>query len=104
MVDNEQEAADFLERLDIDVNDFETKSKFESRLIDIFARGGRAVPTDNQIDTLFDVGETQFLDFPSNNIKRVEFIAHGRLRTRFVLPNRRGLFNFQSALDFLNKL
>lgn len=103
MVDNEQEAADFLERLDIDVDDFETKSIFQSKLIDMFARDGRAVPTNRQIDTLFDVGETQFLDFPTAGIKRIEFMAHGRLRTRFTLPNFRGLFNFQSALKFLGK-
>lgn len=104
LVDNETEAADFLQRLDIDVDDLESKSVFTSKLIDIFARGGHATPTFRQIDTLFDIGEKTFLDFPSVGIRRIEFERLGKPQTRFVIPNIRGLFGFDRALDALRRL
>ena len=102
-MDNETEAADFLDRLDIDVNDFVTKSEFTTKLVDIFARGGRPVPTSRQVNALFDIGETKFLQFPQNNIRRIEFTRAGKIQTRFVLPLTRGLFSFASALKFLGR-
>lgn len=104
MVDNEQEAADFLDRLDIQIDDFESKNKFTSKLIDIFARNGQATPTFKQIDTLFDIGETKYLDFPSAGIRRIEYTAFGKPQTRFTIPSFRGLFGFQKALEFLRSL
>lgn len=102
-MDNETEAVEFLDRLDIDVNDFENQKVFAEKLTDIFVKGGQPFPTQKQMQALFDIGEVQFLDFPTNNINRIEFTQRGKQVTRFTLPNSRGLFNFKSALKFLRK-
>ena len=100
-MDNETEAVEFLDRLDLDVNDFESKKIFEEKLFQVFQSSGQPIATQKQVNALFEIGNTQFLDFPSNNITRIEFERGGKTQTRFTLPNARGLFNFQSALKFL---
>lgn len=96
-----EEAAEFLDRLDIDVNDFESKKIFQDKLFQVFETSGQPIATQKQVNTLFAAGETQFLDFPKADITRIEFTKFGKTTTRFTLPNSRGLFNFQSALKFL---
>ncbi len=104
LVDNEIEAGDFLDRLDVDVNDFESFSILEAKMNSIFSKANLSPPTNNQIQAVFNVGETQFLDFPNNGIRRVEFQQFGKRQVRFTIKGFKGLFGFSSALNFLNAL
>ena len=104
MVDNEVEAGDFLDRLDVDIDDFESFSILEAKMNSIFSKANLSAPTNNQIQSIFNVGETEFLDFPNAGIKRVEFQAFGKTQVRFGIQGFRGLFSFKSALNFLQAL
>ena len=103
MVDNEEEAFDFLERLDIEVDDMASRTDFEAKLKGIFSSDGLPSPTRKQTTTLFGIAETKLIDFPRAWIKRVEFTRLGKLQTRFVLPIGRGLFGFSKALQFATR-
>lgn len=97
----EGEAAEWLDRMDIDVNDLESKLIFEKKLFQVFEAKGQPIATGKQVNALFDAANTQFLDFPSAGITRLEFDRLGKTTTRFTIPNTRGLFSFKSALKFL---
>lgn len=103
MVDNEEEAFDFLQRLDIDVEDMASRFDFESKLRVMFQSDGMLPPTRKQTTTLFGIAERKLVNFPEANIKRVEFTIFGKIQTRFILPNQRGLFGFSKALAFFNR-
>ena len=103
MVDNETEAADFLERLDINVDDLESRAVFDKRLDEIFSNTPTGFATREQHNVLFDAANTKFLEFPENGIRRIGFTRLGRSVERFTIAGRRGLFNFASALKFLGR-
>lgn len=103
-MDNEDEAADFLDRLDVDIDDVIDKTTFAKRLDDIFQENRIAFATRKQVDALFPIAEQKFFDFAPVGIRRVEFTIRGRPQTRFTLPQQRGLFNFKSALSFFRNL
>ena len=97
MVDNEQEAIDFLERLDIKAQDVESKTKFANKLDSIFEKRGLIFATRKQIEALFPVAESKLLGFAEVGIKRIEFLRLGKPQTRFAIPHKQGLFNLASA-------
>ena len=104
LVDNEIEAGDFLDRLDVDVDDFESFTIFQNKMNNIFSKANLQAPTSNQVQAVFNVGEKQFLDFPNAGIKRVEFQQFGKTQVRFSIKGFKGLFSFASALNFLSAL
>lgn len=97
---DDKEAFEFFDRLDDDLEfdplDFVSKESLQQRL-DIEGFGYSR----KQLDLLFEKGEQTKLDFTSAGINRIEFSINGVPQVRFTIPDRRGLFGIQKAVDFL---
>ena len=102
MVDNIEEAEDWLERLEYDdwigIDDFESVSTTKKALDSVFESFNRPPATPRQAEAIFNAGTTSRLNFPKFGISRLQYVNQGRVVTRYNIPGRRGLFNFQSAL------
>lgn len=104
MVDSEEEAQDFLDRLDLDLEDFEDLETMRGAVDRLF-EGFYDVPaTDKQIETLFNAGDLSRVKFPEVGIRKISFINRGVEQIRYILPFQRGLFGFEKALDLFKNL
>lgn len=101
MMTDDNDAFEFLERLEIDVEDVVTKDIFISKLNERFSRAGMALPSDKQIDTLFRVADETMLSFPNSGITRIQSSHFSGSNTRFGISGQRGLFGIKKALAFL---
>lgn len=104
MVDNEEEAQDFLDRLDLDLEDFESIDTMRDSVNDIFNDFYDIDATDSQIDALFNAGDLSRVKFPSVGIRKFQYQAFGKTITRYALPFQRGSFGFEKALNLFKNL
>lgn len=104
MVDNDEEAQDFLDRLDLDLEDFESRSTVQTALDEIFQEQYSINATEKQVDAIFNAGDLTRVEFPNFGITRIEFVSRGQTQIRYTLPFQRGLFGFQRALDLYKAL
>lgn len=97
---DDKEAFEFFDRIDQDLEfdplDFVSKESLLNRL----DNEGFSV-SQKQLDTLFQKGEQTKLDFVSAGIQKITINYSFGTQTRFVIPNQRGLFGIQRAVDYL---
>lgn len=103
MVDNEEEAADFLDRLDLDDLDFIDRETLRSAVDEIFAERYDVPVSENQLDILFGLGDLTKVQFPTQGIRSLTFTRLGKEQTRYVVGGERGLFGFTKAFEFFKQ-
>lgn len=104
MVDSEEAAQDFLDRLDLELDAFEDKDSMRKALDSIFEDTIGTSATDKQVNALFDAGDLSKVQFPNSGIRKIEFVQRGKSVTRFALPFQKGLFGFSKALELFKGL
>ena len=104
MVDSEEEAQDFLDRLDLDLEDFEDIETMRASVNEIFQGFYEIDATDAQVKALFEAGDLSRVKFPEQGIRKITFISRGVEQIRYALPFQRGLFGFERALDLYKNL
>lgn len=104
MVDTEEAAQDFLDRLDLDPEDFESRQTVQAALDELFQDVYGVDATSAQVDAIFNAGDLSKVQFPNVGIQKIQFVSRGRTQTRYLLPFQKGLFGFEKALDLYNAL
>ena len=98
---DDRDAFEFLERMDLSVEDFVTKENFREALIGRFKVAGMDKPSDKQVDSLFKIGDETHISFPNSGIKRVLGFRFTGKNARFGIKGQRGLFGIDKAIKFL---
>lgn len=104
MVDSEEAAQDFLDRLDLELDAFEDVTTMQKALDSIFEDSVGVPATSKQVNALFEAGDLSRVKFPNAGIRKIEFVNRGRTQVRFALPFQKGLFGFNKALDLFKNL
>lgn len=104
MVDSEEEAQDFLDRLDLEPEDFESYKTVKKAMDDLFEDVYGVPATAKQASVIFEAGDLTKVEFPQYGIQKITFISRGIEQTRYVLPFQRGLFGFDKALNLFKAL
>ena len=104
MTDSEEVAQDFLDRLDLDPEDFESRATVQKALDELFQDVYGVDATDKQVDTIFKAGDLSKVQFPNAGIQTITFMSRGKEQTRYIIPFARGLFGFESALNLFKNL
>ena len=97
-------AAEFLGREDFTDEEMAFKTPFRKKLQEIFKRDGHASPTENQIDSFFGLVDIKEVSFPEVGIRTINVNFKSGVQQRFAIPNQKGLFGFNKALEFFSKL
>jgi len=104
MVDSEEAAQDFLDRLDLEPEDFESRETVQKALDDIFQETNGIDATTKQTSAIFEAGDLSKVQFPNQGIRKIEFTRLGKTQIRYALPFQQGLFGFSRALDLFKNL
>ena len=96
----EEDIFEFLNRLDIQPESYESFQTFSSALDTIFEQSLGYPATDNQKERLFEMGDITNKEFPQVGIRKIQFKLYSSLQTRYVLPGLRGLFGFEKTLSY----
>lgn len=104
MVDSEELAQDFLDRLDLEPEDFESRDTVQKAMNSLFQDVYGIDATFSQVDAIFNAGDLSKVQFPNLGIQKITFLNRGKEQTRYILPFQKGLFGFERALDLFKAL